>query len=154
MGSPDGRPWNCYFHRFCRVWRYLWPQVWEPLWQSNCPWLPFFLMKLILCRAPSEALCCRRTGCSVGQNRLSPCKFRVKGHNFTGSHLSPSQRHFRLFAATGEGIRSRLNWDNPSSGYILWPDVCQLTFSPCIYNCQLFPCIESWQKSLLFVEPH
>lgn len=32
----------------------------------------------------------------VGQNRLSPCKWGVKGHNFMGSHLSLSQRHFRL----------------------------------------------------------
>lgn len=32
----------------------------------------------------------------VGQNRLSPCKWGVKGHNFIGSHLSLSQRHFRL----------------------------------------------------------
>lgn len=32
----------------------------------------------------------------VGQNRLSPCKWGVKGHNFMNSHLSLSQRHFRL----------------------------------------------------------
>lgn len=32
----------------------------------------------------------------VGQNRLSPCKWGVRGHNFMCSHLSLSQRHFRL----------------------------------------------------------
>lgn len=71
------------------------PKIWEPLLQSICDWLVisdetnimqcFFWSALLL-----------KSRLPVGQNRLSPCKWGVKGHNFMGSHLSLSQRHFRL----------------------------------------------------------
>lgn len=98
-------------------------------------WLLLCQMKPTLCSVPSEVLCCLRTGCWWA---------RTDCHHVNGesrdiilqahTYLSAKDISGQLCACTGKGIQSHLNWDNPGSGYILWYYICQLTFSPCIYN--------------------
>lgn len=114
------------------------PQVLKTPVQSRCHWR-VMSDNPTLSRVSPAVFCGWRTGCRQAEQTVAMSVESGDTILWAHTYLPAKDISGSSGACPGKGIRAHLNWDNPGSGYILWYYICQLTFSPCIYNYSTVP---------------